>query len=355
MPVAKKSRFAAWMTRMFAAIRRVNQSPKFRTTVSFCENLGKLVIILTAVNWLLEAPERRQIKEASAWSVVNLASHNTADGGRVSQLRLLNDDGVSLAGVNLLEPHLTGLHLMGADLVDANFAGSTLIDAEFKCGRTKLFSSRRYLCTDLTRSYFGDANIDGAVFDGALLRNAVFGTSSGEEPLQPLQHVSFREAILWGATFEGIDFLESDFSGARITSAKFKKVHFKAGTLGQAGNQFTKARITDVDLSDTDLDAKDLADQGAYYCRVKFRDGSTISNSCDDIDAVAPSPHWLMREHFIEPAEPAGALDRCVAGEHHRIGALVAIGNRPNLEGAEAHWEFFGEFAFLDKGFAHAA
>jgi uncharacterized protein YjbI with pentapeptide repeats len=214
----------------------------------------------------------------------------TATTGRASQLRSLNDDGVSLAGVNLQNAHLRDLRLMGADLVDADFGGFTLINGDFGYGRTKLFSSRRYLCTDLTGANFSDADFSGgAAFDGLLLRLAKFGSQVGRTQL--FSNLSFRNAILWGTTFEDLIFAHSDFSGARITMSVLKKVQFKMGTLGQAGNRFTKAQFVDVDLSDTDLDARDLEDQGAYYCRVMFRDGSKISNSCDHIDAVAPSHH----------------------------------------------------------------
>jgi hypothetical protein len=127
------------MGRLITLIHKINESTRFKAIVKFAENAGKLVIVITAINWLIEAPQRKQLKDAAAWSVVNTASGSRADGGRSTQLRLLNDDGMSLAGIYPRGAHLPELRLTGADLRDANFAETDIRDADFSCRRVYFF------------------------------------------------------------------------------------------------------------------------------------------------------------------------------------------------------------------------
>jgi len=117
-------KLGALARRSITFTRQINSSRNFKQLVSLAEALGKLVIIITVANWLVEIPDRKALKDAAAWTVVNTASKNSADGGRSAQLALLNNDDVSLAGIDISKAHLSNLRLIGADLTKANFDSS---------------------------------------------------------------------------------------------------------------------------------------------------------------------------------------------------------------------------------------
>lgn len=154
------------------------------------EHLGTFSILIAAIFYFYEAPERRQIKQYQAWQVINTAQGKGGSGGRIEALRELNEDRVPLTGVDVSGAFLQGVDLERASLVRANFSSADLRDANLS--RSNLEDA------DLT-----SANARGASLSGADLAGADLSTSdlTGAN----LARANLRGANLRGATLEGVD------------------------------------------------------------------------------------------------------------------------------------------------------
>ncbi len=171
--------------------------------ISILGYLGRLVIVLALVSWIVEIPERKQAQEIQrkgkiyqAWQVINTAQGKTGSGGRHEALRDLIDEGESLAHVDLSQANLSGADLSGADLARANLSGA------------KLFG------VDLTGAILFETNFSGA--------------SLGEANLSKIEFfmTDFSGASLNGADLSGADLSLANFSGASLAWANLSEAEF---------------------------------------------------------------------------------------------------------------------------------
>jgi hypothetical protein len=100
--------------------------------VKLFELLGKFGLVIAAATYLFEIPAQRQAREDAlkakryqAWALINSAHGSSADGGRLDALQDLNEDGVSLTGVDLTNAYLSSIKLPKADLGGATWATPT--------------------------------------------------------------------------------------------------------------------------------------------------------------------------------------------------------------------------------------
>jgi uncharacterized protein YjbI with pentapeptide repeats len=122
-----------------------------------------------------------------------------------------------------------------------------------------------------------------------------------------MRGVSFRRAFICSALFSGQTVDRTDFSDAEIIASDFAHVRFSES------NRFDRTRFGDVDLSDTNLTAQVLRDAGAILCRVKFNDGTTVTDSCYGFRALIPTVIPTVIPTLI-PGFPPNA-DKCfIAG-----------------------------------------
>lgn len=331
----KRSRFGTAVRRLAAWVHGLNESSRFRTAVKFAENLGKFAIVITAVNWLIEIPDRKHQRDAAAWQLINAATGKSHDGGRSGQLAVLVGDGVSLEGLDLSAGHFRGLKLRGANLQGAHFSGTQLSEADFSC-RWVLSVYGQRLCTRLFGGQFGGASISDSTFAGADLTRADFGGGASLEgvsfadaklimttfSLQRFDQASFARATLIqtevtrprgltpGAQGEGkpllstgidmhdasivhanfsnltffdCDFRNVDLNGGSLTKVKFVGCNFSRARIARVKltdvtfedyNNFQQTRFIEVDLSPTLLSKQELIDHHAILCGVLFQGSS---------------------------------------------------------------------------------
>jgi hypothetical protein len=96
------------------------------------EYAGRLAILIAAIFWIIEIPERREAAIRSAWSVVNAKG-----GGRKEALEFLVSKNVDLKGLDGASAYFAKIKLSGADLSwsnlqEANFAGANLRQVNFE-------------------------------------------------------------------------------------------------------------------------------------------------------------------------------------------------------------------------------
>jgi hypothetical protein len=161
--------------------------------LELCEYVGTLSILVGVISYIVEAPERTKVKHYQAWQVINTAQGKGGSGGRIEALGELNDDGVSLVGVNVAQAYLQNVQLEGANLVrasldSADMRGARLVGANLEWAS---MSSTNLRGANLKASDLNDADCPDADFNGATLN----------------------DALLAGATFDRADLRNADLAG----------------------------------------------------------------------------------------------------------------------------------------------
>jgi hypothetical protein len=154
--------------------------------------VGLVPVLIGALTYMLEMPERERRTNYAAWQLVNAAQGQVVSGGRIEALQDLNEDRcllwmcshhrVSLQGLTVPNADLQGIILPDAILTKANLQGANL----------------------------EGANLEGANLDGADLR----GTNLKEAKLQG--------ASLQGANLEGALLEEANLQNTRLTAARLR-------------------------------------------------------------------------------------------------------------------------------------
>src|SRR6202453_5266510 len=100
--------------------------------VELLEYLGSFSILFAAIFYFVGASDRLKQKHYQAWQVINTAAGKGGNGGLIDALQQLDDDRVSLLGVNVDGAYLQGLKLDGAQARRATFVASVLRGADFQ-------------------------------------------------------------------------------------------------------------------------------------------------------------------------------------------------------------------------------
>lgn len=142
--------------------------------VELLEYLGSFSILFVTIFYFAGAPDRLKQKHYQAWQVINTAEGKGGNGGRIDALQELNDDRVSLIGVEATNAYLEGVRLERAearranfsnsDLRRARFKGAGLQDADFRWANLRGADLRE---CNLAGSQLGDADLVGANLAGA--------------------------------------------------------------------------------------------------------------------------------------------------------------------------------------------
>lgn len=231
------------------------------------ESIESFSILVVASLYLIESRDRRKRRHYEAWQVVdNAASANVPTSyARLQALQDLNEDGVSLRGLDVPGADLEGIRLPGADLREA-----TLSETDLR--KTHLVKANLQHAT-LTKADCREANLQDADLHGTRAAEARFsGAHLQKANLQAanLAGADLTEANLAGADlsranlaatdFTGADLRGANLFGARVIEGSFKKAIFRGAQLAGAtmpdgtvvaaarsgGNAARKTRKTNV-------------------------------------------------------------------------------------------------------------
>jgi Pentapeptide repeats (8 copies) len=156
------------------------------------EYLSSFSVLIAVIFYFSESGDRVKARHYQAWQVINTAQGKGGSGGRIEALQELNEDKVSLVGVDASSAYLQGLRLEHASLVRADFSSADL--------RT----------SDLAGCDLTLANLNSANFRSANLREAVL-----------------TEADLRDADLSGADLGDADLSGAMLDGADFRSARLR--------------------------------------------------------------------------------------------------------------------------------
>ena len=189
------------------------------------EYLGRLSVIFAVIFFFWEHGDRQKAKHYQAWQVINTAQGKPGNGGRTDALQDLNNDGISLVGVDLSMAYLEDIQLKNADLSNANLSGANLSNA------------------NLSRANLGGANLSGT--------DLLWANLSGAN----LWGANLSGAILWFADLSGADLGDTNLSGADIRRANLSGANI-GGNLSEVN--LGEANLSGADLSNANLSGANL-------------------------------------------------------------------------------------------------
>jgi uncharacterized protein YjbI with pentapeptide repeats len=222
-----------------------------------------LLLVLTVLVLLrFTASARADIYQ---WEYVNPA--DPSQGRMPSSMLCPDGAGVSAAAsANLAGLNLTKAYLKGASLSYANLQGTKLINADlsfFGGGYEMKLSNADLSNANLYFGYFVNADLTGANFSGADVRNGAFGKhplypGTGITAAQLYSTASYQSHDLNGIQLDYIDVSGWNFSRQNLTSASFDD-----GKL--VGTNFSNADLTGallwrfIDMSNANFSNANLA------------------------------------------------------------------------------------------------
>ena len=163
------------------------------------EYLGSFGVLIAVIFYFSESGDRIKQKHYQAWQVINTAQGKGGSGGRVEALQELNQDGISLVGVDVNGAFLQGIRLPHARLVRSDFNAADLRDADF------------------SGADFSDANLRAANLRQSHLAGGNFQRSD-------LSDADLTSADLSGCDFSGATLDAADLLYADLASAKWQKI-----------------------------------------------------------------------------------------------------------------------------------
>ncbi|HMB94889.1 MAG TPA: pentapeptide repeat-containing protein [Tepidisphaeraceae bacterium] len=134
--------------------------------LEYCSSFSLLIAITI---YFVETPQRTKVRHYQAWQVINSAQGKGGSGGRIEAMHELNEDHVSLLGVNVSDAFLQGIDLRDAILIRADLSSADMRNAELS-GAHLESANMRY--TNLSNADLSGADVGGAVLDDADLHGA---------------------------------------------------------------------------------------------------------------------------------------------------------------------------------------
>lgn len=189
------------------------------------ENAESIALVAAVILLFREAPSRKAQKHYEAWQVIDhaAAAKVPTSYARIQALQDLNQDDVSLAGVNLPEVYLQGINLQGANLIAADLRGADLVRANLSHANLSRANLSHAILIDANLSY---ANLSVSDLSGAILGIAdLSNTDLTDADLSDanLSGADLDRALLHDASFYGADLSNADLHRADLYHTDFRQ------------------------------------------------------------------------------------------------------------------------------------
>ena len=189
-------------------------------------------ILVAAVLFLLETPDRRKRSYYEAWKVIDAAHGREASYARFQALQDLNASNVSLRGLNASGVDLQSINLEKADLRGADLSNANLSHANLSKAN---LSGAKLSGSNLNRTNLSGADLDSADLSNANIFNAKLCNAS-------LRNAYFDNSYCYYAEFDNANLNLASFVGANLNSAVLSNANLKDADLNNAS--FSKATLT---------------------------------------------------------------------------------------------------------------
>ena len=201
------------------------------------EGADALSLVVALVLFIKEAPDRRKQFHYQAWSTVDAAHSVKVSYARILALQDLNEDGVSLRG----------LDSSGAELIDINLSRANL--SESKLSESDLSNA------NLSHANLNNANLSQAKLSGANLSHANLSFAR-------LSQVNLSNANLSDANLICADLSNANMSGVNLKNASLSGANLNSAYL--SGANLKGAQVSISDLSGALLEGAIMPDGSKY-------------------------------------------------------------------------------------------
>ncbi|MEG4321296.1 pentapeptide repeat-containing protein [Microcoleus sp. Aus8_D1] len=171
-------------------------------------------LILALVLFVKEAPDRRKQFHYQAWSAIDAAHGVKVSYARILALQDLNEDGVSLRGLDASGAEFAEIQLPKANLSNANLTEADLSNADLSNANLNQANLHQ---TKLSGVNLSGANLSFAKLHGANLSSA--NLSSSNLICADLSHANLSGANLRNANLSGASLAEAYLTGANLKGA----------------------------------------------------------------------------------------------------------------------------------------
>lgn len=206
----------------------------------FAEVLGgadAIILIVALVLFIKEAPARRKQFHYQAWGRIDGAHGVKVSYARFLALQDLNEDGVSLRGLDAAGAQLAEINLQGANLSAANLSETDLSYANLSCAN------------------LDNANLSQAQLIGANLSHANLSFAG-------LSQVNLSSANLTSAKLVCADLSQANLSGANLSYASLSGANLEGTYLN--GANLKDAKVSVDELSSAFLEGAIMPDGSIY-------------------------------------------------------------------------------------------
>ncbi|BAY22103.1 globin domain protein [Calothrix sp. NIES-2100] len=178
-------------------------------------------LVVALVLFIKETPDRRKQFHYQAWSTIDAAHGVKVSYARILALQDLNEDGVSLRGLDAPSAELVDINLPNANLSNANLIESDLTNA------------------NLSHANLDNANLSQVKLSGADMSHAKLGFAR-------LSQANLSSANLSGANLICADLSHANLSGANLKEASLSGANLEGAYL--TGANLKNAKVSDYEL-----------------------------------------------------------------------------------------------------------
>ncbi|MGB3557487.1 MAG: pentapeptide repeat-containing protein, partial [Geitlerinemataceae cyanobacterium] len=210
----------------------------------FSEVLGgidAISMVVALVLFIKEAPDRRKQFHYQAWSIIDAAHGVKVSYARILAMQDLNEDSISLRGLDVPGAEFINIHLPSSNLSAAN----------------------------LTEADFSNANLSHANLDKAHLCRAKLSGANLERATLSFTNMSY--VNLSNANLNSANLICSDLSHANMAGANLRNATLSGANLSEAylnGANLKGAQVSISDLKDAVLEGAIMPD-GLKYKSLK--------------------------------------------------------------------------------------
>lgn len=190
------------------------------------DNLQSFGILVVSCLYLIESRDRKKQKHYEAWQVIDsaAAAKVPTSYARLKALQDLNEDGVSLCGIDIPKADLKRIDLSNADLRQATLSGADLKEANLKEANLERATLNN---ADLQEINLCQANLEGINLKGANLAKANLKGAN-------LANANLNKANLTEANLEGVILIEANLAEAILRDANLKQANLKDARLRES-------------------------------------------------------------------------------------------------------------------------
>lgn len=186
---------------------------------AFFQVVGIIAAIIAVITFHNEVQDRKKQKHYQAWQVIYQAEGKKSQGGRNQALMELNEDNISLMGIDLSGgTSLEGINLSKADLRESNLSNSNLQGINLY--KANLWKAK------LINADLSVANLKKAhLYSANLSQSTIYYAQLNECNMEKAELVN---AILNEAELVSVNLKEANFYGSSLTGANLRYANLES-------------------------------------------------------------------------------------------------------------------------------